>query len=93
VNRWIGIGWIILVLLIIGLWTGIRSASNPQRQPAGTAAALPDRAHIRTPAAAVPATMMWRALGAVTASLPEKQDAVYAGWSWLASHSRTPKRR
>ena len=35
VNRWIGIGWIILVLLIIGLWAGIRSASNPQRQPAG----------------------------------------------------------
>jgi hypothetical protein len=29
VNRWIGIGWIILVLLIIGLWAGIRSASNP----------------------------------------------------------------
>jgi disulfide bond formation protein DsbB len=37
VNRWVGIGWIILVLLIIGLWTGIRSASasNPQPQPAG----------------------------------------------------------
>jgi hypothetical protein len=35
VNRWIGIGWIILVVLIIGLWAGIRSASNPQRQPAG----------------------------------------------------------
>ena len=34
VNRWIGIGWIILVLLIIGLWTGIKSASNPQPQPA-----------------------------------------------------------
>jgi ABC-type Fe3+ transport system permease subunit len=35
-NRWIGIGWIILVLLIIGLWTGINSASasNPQPQPA-----------------------------------------------------------
>jgi hypothetical protein len=33
-NRWIGIGWIVLVLLIIGLWTGIRSASNPQPQPA-----------------------------------------------------------
>ena len=29
-NRWIGIGWIIMVLLIIGLWAGIRSASNPQ---------------------------------------------------------------
>jgi hypothetical protein len=35
VNRWIGIGSVILVLLIIGLWAGIRSASNPQPQPAG----------------------------------------------------------
>jgi type VI protein secretion system component VasK len=35
VNRWIGIGSIILVLLIIGLWAGIRSASNPQPQPPG----------------------------------------------------------
>ena len=35
VNRWIRIGSIILVLLIIGLWVGIRSASNPQRQPPG----------------------------------------------------------
>lgn len=36
-NRWVGIGWVILVLLIIGLWVGIRpaSASNPQPQPAG----------------------------------------------------------
>jgi uncharacterized membrane protein len=34
VNRWIGIGSIILVLLIIGLWTGFKSASNPQPQPA-----------------------------------------------------------
>ena len=34
VNRWIGVGWIILALLIIGLWTGIKSASNPQPQPA-----------------------------------------------------------
>ncbi len=34
VNRWIGIGGIILVLLIIGLWAGIKSASNPQPQPA-----------------------------------------------------------
>jgi hypothetical protein len=33
VNRWIGIGSVILVLLIIGLWAGIRSASTPQ--PAG----------------------------------------------------------
>jgi hypothetical protein len=32
VNRWIGIGWLVLVLLIIGLWAGIKSA-NPQ--PAG----------------------------------------------------------
>jgi uncharacterized membrane protein len=35
VNRWIGIGGLVLVLLIIGLWAGIRSASNPQPQPAG----------------------------------------------------------
>ena len=35
VNRWIRIGSIILVLLIIGLWVGIRSASNPQPQPPG----------------------------------------------------------
>jgi hypothetical protein len=34
VNRWTGIGWIILVLLVIGLWAGIRSGSNPQPQPA-----------------------------------------------------------
>ncbi len=34
VNRRIGIGGIILVLLIIGLWAGIKSASNPQPQPA-----------------------------------------------------------
>jgi H+/Cl- antiporter ClcA len=33
VNRWIGIGSIILVLLIIGLWAGIKSASNPPPQP------------------------------------------------------------
>ena len=33
-NRWIGIGWIVLALLIIGLWTGIKTASNPQPQPA-----------------------------------------------------------
>ena len=32
---WMGIGSIILILLIIGLWTGIKSASNPQPQPAG----------------------------------------------------------
>ena len=35
VNRWMGIGGIILVLLIIGLWAGIKSASNPQPQPPG----------------------------------------------------------
>jgi uncharacterized membrane protein len=34
-NRWMGIGGIILVLLIVGLWAGIKSASNPQPQPAG----------------------------------------------------------
>jgi hypothetical protein len=34
VNRRIGIGGIVLVLLIIGLWAGIRSASSPQPQPA-----------------------------------------------------------
>ncbi len=34
VNRRTGIGWIILVLLIIGLWAGIKSVSNPQPQPA-----------------------------------------------------------
>jgi|SRR6266581_6251384 disulfide bond formation protein DsbB len=33
VNRRIGIGWVILVLLVIGLWAGIKSASNPQPQP------------------------------------------------------------
>jgi hypothetical protein len=33
VNRWIGVGWIVLVLLVIGLWAGIKSASNPQPQP------------------------------------------------------------
>jgi hypothetical protein len=35
VNRWIGIGWIIMVLLTIGLWAGIKSVSNPQPQPGG----------------------------------------------------------
>ena len=30
VNRWIGIGWIVLVLLIIGLGAGMRSVSRPQ---------------------------------------------------------------
>jgi hypothetical protein len=34
-NRWIGIGSIILSLLIIGLWAGIKSASTPQPQPPG----------------------------------------------------------
>jgi hypothetical protein len=34
VNRWTGIGGLVLVLLIIGLWAGIRSASNPRPQPA-----------------------------------------------------------
>ena len=33
VDRWVGIGWIVLVLLVIGLWAGIKS-SNPQPQPA-----------------------------------------------------------
>ena len=33
--RWMGIGSIILVVLIIGLWAGIKSASNPRPQPAG----------------------------------------------------------
>ena len=32
VTRWMGV---VLVLLIIGLWAGIRSASSPQPQPAG----------------------------------------------------------
>jgi hypothetical protein len=35
VNRWIGIAGIILVLLSIGLWAGIKSASNAQPQPVG----------------------------------------------------------
>ena len=35
VNRWTGIGGLVLVLLLIGLWAGIRPASNPQPQPAG----------------------------------------------------------
>jgi hypothetical protein len=34
VNRWIGIGGVILVLLIIGLWAGIKPTSNPQPPPA-----------------------------------------------------------
>jgi hypothetical protein len=29
-SRWIGIGWIVLVLLIVGLGAGMRSASKPQ---------------------------------------------------------------
>jgi hypothetical protein len=29
-----GIGSVILVLLVVGLWAGIKSASNPQPQPA-----------------------------------------------------------
>jgi len=33
VNRRIGIGWVILFLLVIGLWAGIKSASTPQPQP------------------------------------------------------------
>jgi uncharacterized membrane protein len=33
-NWWIGIGSIVLVLLVIGLWAGTKSASNPQPQPA-----------------------------------------------------------
>jgi hypothetical protein len=35
VNRRIGIGWVIMILLIIGLWAGIKSASSPRPQPAG----------------------------------------------------------
>jgi len=35
VNRWIGIGGLVVVLLVVGLWAGIKSASNPQPQPAG----------------------------------------------------------
>jgi hypothetical protein len=35
VNRRIGIGWLVLVLLLIGVWAGIRTGSNPQPQPAG----------------------------------------------------------
>jgi len=35
VNRWIVVGGLVLILLIIGLWAGIRSASSPQPQPAG----------------------------------------------------------
>jgi hypothetical protein len=35
VNRRIGIGCIVLALLIIGLWAGIKSVSNPRPQPAG----------------------------------------------------------
>jgi peptidoglycan/LPS O-acetylase OafA/YrhL len=31
---WMGIGSVILILLVIGLWAGIKSASNPQPQPA-----------------------------------------------------------
>jgi hypothetical protein len=33
-NRWLGIGWVFLVLLSIGLWAGIGSASTPQPPPA-----------------------------------------------------------
>jgi uncharacterized BrkB/YihY/UPF0761 family membrane protein len=33
VNRWIRIGWIVLVLLVIGLWTGIKSAQPHPAQP------------------------------------------------------------
>jgi disulfide bond formation protein DsbB len=32
-NRWIGVGWIVLVLAVIGLWVGIKSASAPQPPP------------------------------------------------------------
>jgi uncharacterized membrane protein len=35
VNRWIGIGGLVLVLLIVGVWAGIRTGSSPQPQPAG----------------------------------------------------------
>jgi hypothetical protein len=33
VNRWIGIGWVFLILLAIGLWTGIRSAQPRPAEP------------------------------------------------------------
>jgi hypothetical protein len=33
VNRRAGIGGLVLVLLVIGLWAGIKSASNSQPQP------------------------------------------------------------
>ena len=34
VNRGIGVAWVILVLLVIGLWVGTKSAPHPQPQPA-----------------------------------------------------------
>ncbi len=41
VNRWIGIEGIVLVVLIVGLWVGIKSAANPQPQPAGPPPSCP----------------------------------------------------
>ena len=58
VNRWIGIGGVILVLLIIGLWAGIKPASNPQPPPA-TQLTCPAGAHVGTPRGAARAVMKW----------------------------------
>jgi disulfide bond formation protein DsbB len=33
-RRWIGAGWVVLFLAVIGLWVGIESASTPQPPPA-----------------------------------------------------------
>jgi hypothetical protein len=59
-NRGTGVAWIILVLLVIGLWVGIKSASNPQPQPAVplTCPTGPIWAPLK---GAVPAVMRWPA--------------------------------